>query len=93
MTNARNESQQELPRGASSFVRALWGFDVRVRALPPAANEFAPRRPRFVASNLWLPASPLSGVPGSFSDYLLAACAPHLGSSSVRGAALSNQVT
>jgi nitric oxide reductase activation protein len=56
-------------------VRALWGFDVRVRALPAATNELAPRRPRFVASNLWLPASPLAGVPGSFSDYLFAACA------------------
>ncbi len=68
-------SEQELPSRASHFVRALWGFDVRVRALPPAVNEFAPRRPRFVASNLWLPATPLVGVPGSFSDYLFAACA------------------
>ncbi len=68
-------SAPELPFRASSFVRALWGFDVRVRALPAAANEFSPRRPRFVASNLWLPASPLVGVPGSFSDYLFAACA------------------
>ncbi|HEY3257152.1 MAG TPA: VWA domain-containing protein [Polyangiaceae bacterium] len=55
-------------------MRALWGLDVQVRALP-AANPHAPRRPRFVASNLWLPASPLAGVPGSPSDYLFAACA------------------
>jgi hypothetical protein len=76
MTNARGQSnEQELPGAASSFVRALWGIDVRVRALPPLASEFAQRRPRFVASNLWLPASPLSGVPGSFADYLFAACA------------------
>ncbi|HKO48543.1 MAG TPA: VWA domain-containing protein [Polyangiaceae bacterium] len=66
--------QQELPDGAS-FLRALWGFEVRVRALPAAANEYMPRRPRFMTSNLWLPASPLSGVPGSFNDYCFAACA------------------
>ena len=72
----RSESiEQEFPGGASSFVRALWGFDVRVRALPVATNEFVARRPRYVASNIWLPASPLLGVQGSFGDYLLAACA------------------
>ena len=76
MSEAHGEGpQRELPGGASRFVRALWGFDVRLHALPPAAHEFAARRPRFVASNLWLPASPLTGVPGSFSDYLFAACA------------------
>jgi len=76
MRNARAERNgPELACGASRFVRALWGFEVRVRALPSATNQFAPRRPRFVASNLWLPASPLSGVPGSFADYLFAACA------------------
>jgi len=72
---ASDGSEQQLFCGPTSFVRALWGFDVRVRALPARANEFIPRRPRFVASNLWLPASPLLGVPGSFSDYLFAACA------------------
>ena len=74
----RSVSEQgnlEFGAGASSFVRALWGLDVRVQALPASASEFAPRRPRFVASNLWLPASPLTGVPGSFSNYLFAACA------------------
>src|SRR6188768_2948019 len=75
MAALRAGDQQELPSGASRFVRALWGFDVRLRALPPPANEFAPRRPRFVGSNLWLPASPPTGVPGSFGDYLFAACA------------------
>jgi nitric oxide reductase NorD protein len=76
MTNLERErTEQEPPFGVGSFVRALWGFDVRVRALPTPANEFVSRRPRFVASNLWLPASPISGVPGSFSDYLFAACA------------------
>ena len=76
MTEPRSDgNEQELPGGASRFVRALWGFDVRVRALPPTASEFAARRPRFLASNLWLPASPLLGVPGSYTDYLFAACA------------------
>ena len=76
MTNTRSEkNDQALLRGPRSFARALWGIDVRVHALPAATNEFVARRPRFVGSNLWLPASPLVGVPGSFSDYLLAACA------------------
>jgi len=72
-----DSDQRDLPGGASSFVRALWGFDVRVRALPLADDQLvhAQRRPRFVASNLWLPETPLLGVPGSFSDYLFAACA------------------
>jgi len=64
-----------LPEGTSRFVRALWGIDVRVRALPAAANELVPRRPRFVASNLWLPAPKLVGVKGSYDDYLFAASA------------------
>ena len=76
MTGSQSvDRERELPGGAASFVRALWGFDVRVRALPAATNELAARRPRFVASNLWLPASPLAGVPGSHRDYLHAACA------------------
>src|SRR4051812_24559621 len=76
MTPAATASAEaELPDSARCFVRALWGLDVRVRALPKAGNEFAPRRPRFMGSNLWLPASPLLGVPGSFSDYVFAACA------------------
>ncbi|HEY1537364.1 MAG TPA: hypothetical protein VGF76_25260 [Polyangiaceae bacterium] len=64
---------QELPGGASSFVRALWGLDVSVRALPESPSELAPRRPRFIGSRIWLPAPPLVGVPGSVSNYLLAA--------------------
>jgi len=72
---AGEDSKREFSAGASSFVRALWGLDVRVQALPVRAGEAAPRRPRFVASNLWLPAAPLTGVPGRFSDYLFAACA------------------
>jgi nitric oxide reductase NorD protein len=76
VTNTASEGgAHEFAAGASSFVRALWGFDVRVRALPALANQFVPQRPRFVTSNLWLPASPLLGVPGGFSDYLFAACA------------------
>src|SRR3954464_3508365 len=76
MTPAATPSPEaELPGSARCFVRALWGLDVRLRVLPKAANEFAPRRPRFLGSNLWLPASPLLGVPDSFSDYLFAACA------------------
>jgi nitric oxide reductase NorD protein len=76
MTEAQSESgERELPSSPSRFVRALWGLDVRVRALPARSNEFTPRRPRFMASELWLPASPLRGVPGNFSDYLFAACA------------------
>ncbi|MEI9938055.1 MAG: VWA domain-containing protein [Pseudomonadota bacterium] len=74
--NTQSENvEPQPPGGVSSFVRALWGIDVRVRSLPVTANEFVARRPRFVASNLWLPASPLAGVPGRFSDYLFAACA------------------
>ena len=76
MTEPRRDgNEHELPGGASRFVRALWGFDVTVCALPATANEFAARRPRFLASNLWLPASPLLGVPGGYPDYLFAACA------------------
>ncbi|MEI9950444.1 MAG: VWA domain-containing protein [Pseudomonadota bacterium] len=78
MSDVQSQSNEQELSGAfaaSSFVRALWGFEVRVRALPAAANDFVARRPRFVASNIWLPASLLSGVPGSFSDYLFAACA------------------
>jgi nitric oxide reductase activation protein len=41
----------------------------------PLPTKLAPRRPSFVGSRLWLPASPLTGVAGSFSDYLLAAAA------------------
>lgn len=67
--------EAELPAGPSHFVRALWGFEVRVRALPEAKNEFVPRRPRFAGPNLWLPSSRLSGAPGGLSDYLFAACA------------------
>jgi len=65
----------ELPAGPSHLVRALWGFEVRVRPLPEGEDPFVPRRPRFAGSNLWLPSSPLLGVPGSFPDYLFAACA------------------
>jgi len=65
----------DLPGGATEFVRALWGIEVRVRAFPAGAGELVQRRPRFVAANLWLPATPLVGVPGSFRDYLFAACA------------------
>ena len=74
MTNGASERAEPFD-GPSHFVRALWGFEVRVRALPRAAEEFSPRRPRFAGPNLWLPSSPLAGVPGSFSDYLFAACA------------------
>lgn len=67
--------EAELPAGPGHFVRALWGFEVCVRSLPAAENEFVPRRPRFAEANLWLPSSPLIGVPGAFTDYLFAACA------------------
>ena len=76
MTDPGEPSREpEFATGAASFVRALWGFEVRVRALPSAAREAATRRPQFLASNLWLPASPLVGVPGRFQDYIFAACA------------------
>ena len=67
----------ELPNagGLSTFARALWGLELRVSGLPAAANAFTPRRPRFLASELWLPTSPLVGVPGSFANYSLAALA------------------
>ncbi|MEO6601032.1 MAG: nitric oxide reductase activation protein NorD [Polyangiaceae bacterium] len=65
---------QELPSTARRFVRALWGLDVSVLPLP-AAGDLAPRRPRFLGSRMWLPTSSLVGVPGSFSNYLLAATA------------------
>jgi nitric oxide reductase NorD protein len=71
VSDARGE--QAVPGCARSFARALWGRDVSVRAL--RRTELAPRRPRFVGSRIWLPASPLVSVPGSFSDYLLAAAA------------------
>ena len=67
-------SVQELPGTARSFVRALWGLDVHVAPLP-VSSELTPRRPRFLGSRIWLPASPLFGVSGSFSSYLLAAAA------------------
>jgi nitric oxide reductase NorD protein len=76
MTNTAGEQREPtLPAWLSRLVRALWGFDVRVHALPMAANDFTARRPRFAGSDLWLPSSPLVGVPGSFDDYLFAACA------------------
>jgi nitric oxide reductase NorD protein len=65
---------QELPGAARSFVRALWGLDVSVLPLP-AVGDLSPRRPRFLGSRIWLPSSSLVGVPGSFSNYLLAAAA------------------
>lgn len=64
----------ELAGGASQFVRALWGFDVRVQQLPEPAEQFTPRRPRFVASDLWLPTSAPLGQ-GNLEHYLLAASA------------------
>ena len=67
----------ELPfaKSLEKFARALWGLEVRVRALPAQGDAFTPRRPRFVAASLWLPASPLTGVTGSFLDYSIAAVA------------------
>jgi nitric oxide reductase activation protein len=66
---------RDVPAYAQSFVRALWGIEVSVGALPAAPSELAPRRASFAGSRLWLPASPLAEVPGSFSNYLLAAAA------------------
>ena len=71
----RPRIEADLPAGPCHLARALWGFEVRVRALPEGNHEFARRRPRFAGSNLWLPSSALLGVPGSYSDYLFAACA------------------
>jgi nitric oxide reductase NorD protein len=65
---------REPARAARSFVRALWGLDVSVSPLP-ALTELVARRPRFIGPRLWLPSSALLGVPGSFSNYLLAAAA------------------
>ena len=74
-SNSSEGAQAELPRAPERFVRALWGFELRVAPLPTPSNQALARRPRFVGKRLWLPASPLVGVPGSFNDYLFAACA------------------
>lgn len=60
---------------AGSFVRALWALDLELLALPEGPRDFGPRRPRYQALRLWLPASPVTGVRSSFSSYLLAAAA------------------
>ena len=65
---------ESLRISARSFVRALWGLDLEVLPLPEVA-ELRPRRPRFLGTRVWLVNSALRGVPGSFSNYLLAATA------------------
>ncbi len=65
---------ESLPNAPRRFVRALWGLDVNVLPLP-AVSALQPRRPRFLGARVWLPTSALRGVPGRFSDYLLAAAA------------------
>ena len=66
---------RELPGCARSFVRALWGREVSVRASRPAPNALAPARPTFAASQIWIPMSAPAGAPGAASSYLLAAAA------------------
>ncbi len=67
-------AEPEFGGGPRHFVRALWGVDLSVSPLP-GASELAPRRPRFIGSRVWLPGSSLTGVPGSFASYSLAAAA------------------
>lgn len=69
-----SHAEQPLPGSPRHFVRALWGLSIDVRPLP-LTGELSPRRPRFLGSRVWLPGSALRGVPGAFSDYLLAAVA------------------
>ncbi len=67
-------AEAEFGAGVRSFVRALWGIEVTVAALP-VSSEVAQRRARFIGSRVWLPGSALLGVPGNFASYCLAATA------------------
>jgi hypothetical protein len=73
MSSARLELQ--IPACARRFVRALWGIDVRTKALPGSPNASSQQRPRFLGSRIWLPASLPPAAPGNFANYLLAAAA------------------
>jgi len=65
----------DLAPGARSFVRALWGLDVRIVSLPLPASSLSPQRPRFLGSRLWLPAALPPEASGRLADYWLAAAA------------------
>ena len=65
----------DLAPGARSFVRALWGLDVRIVPLPPPASSLSPQRPRFLGSRLWLPEAPPPEASCRLANYWLAAAA------------------
>lgn len=56
------------------FLRALWGLELRVLPLSTLPEQSS-NRPRYQHGTLYLPSASPPGVPGTFSNYLLAAAA------------------
>jgi len=70
MLVTRPDPTGETARAAQAFVRALWGFELRISSLPPLALGLtAP--PRFLGSRLWLSPNATANSP----RYPLAAAA------------------